>query len=828
MNPFVKIHGLLAGCAFAAIVLAASPAHAQNNPGDSVLSGIQIHKINIVFPLLWNGTPGDTAPWTTRRNTMRTNKEPEIYIPAKLEINCDATRANPGCVLMDSVGVRYKGNSTFSTSREKNPFRFSFDEYGIDQRWNGMKGFILNNANMDPSHMAEKIHMDFAVERAGMPGPRFAYANVYVNGFPYSFYLLGELADGRLLKTNFGENDGDLFKAIDGTSNNSDFSTNSFNGKRYENKSDSVERAWARLGTVITAVNGANVATTLPSLVNLNSIYRAFAADVLLGSTDSYMGVGQNYLLYFPEAPGSKMEWILWDASLSFGKAPFGDANNSSTTPGGNCARSATGNILCGPTNKPLINKIVTTQTLREEYLRAFWFLYKAYFEDDWMTKRIDSVASVIRPHLETDRYRIGLTNMGTFDNNVTTLKTFVANRKTSVNSQFVTHGISAATAIRNTDIVINEIAPTHGWVEVYNNRDYAIDLAGHSLSNDAAQPNKWTFTSASFVQPRGYRKVRLQGGAGTDTATNFTLSASGGHLRLSRANGTVVDSVTFGTVANTKTYARATDGSGAFVEGVPTPGAANVNAADVPANIAAGLVRINELMADNDTIASPATVKADWVELYNTSSSPVDLGGRFLTDNPNNPAKWKFPVGTTIAANGYLVVWAYDTTVTGALFASWALSKSGEHVRLSNADSSVVDSVTFGAQTTSRTFARIPNGTGAFSSSCLPTLGMANTCVVVSIAGGSFAAGREGLTLARGGAGRIAARFTLSDASAVRLSVLDTRGREVALLFNGRLGAGMHERVFDPGALPSGTYIFRLRAGGVDHVRSGVIMKGM
>jgi hypothetical protein len=147
---------------------------AEAAAGDSVLSGIQIHKINLVFPQAWNGSPGDTAPWTSVRNTMRTNKESEIYIPAKLEINCDATRANPGCVLMDSVGVRYKGNSTFSTSREKNPFRISFDEYGIDQKWNGIQGFILNNANLDPSHMAEKIHMDFAVARAGMPGPRFA------------------------------------------------------------------------------------------------------------------------------------------------------------------------------------------------------------------------------------------------------------------------------------------------------------------------------------------------------------------------------------------------------------------------------------------------------------------------------------------------------------------------------------------------------------------------------------------------------------------------------------------------------------------------------
>ena len=664
MLQFVPFRTALTGqssarcAAFAVLALVGvftQSAPAQSNPGDSVLSGIQIHKVNIVFPQLWNGAPGDTASWTSVRATLLTNKQPGISIPAKLEINCDATKTNPGCVVMDSVGVRYKGNSTFRTSQKKNPFRISFDEYGIDQRWNGTKGFILNNAKMDPSHMAEKIHMDFAVERAGMPGPRFAYADVYVNGFPYSFYLLGELADGRLLNNFFGEKDGDFFKAMDGISNSSDFtlaSVSNNNRNRYEYKGDSADRAWSRLGAVVTAVNGANAATALPALVNVNAIYRAFATDVLFGSTDSYMHAGQNYLVYFPEAAGSKMEWVLWDASLSFGKASFGKFN-SSRTPGGNCATAATGNILCGPTNKPLINKIVTTQVLREDYIRSFWFLYKAYFEGDWLAKRIDSVAGVIRPYLEADRLKIGVANMTTFDSNVVTLKSFVANRQVSVNSQFVTHRISAANAIRNTDIVINEIAPTQGWIEVYNNRQYAIDLSGHSLSNDSTQPNKWTFTLGSFIQPGEHRKIRLQGGQGTDTATNFTLSATGGHLRLSRANGTVVDAVTFGTVASAKSYARATDGTGAFREADPTPGAANSNTVAPPDNIAAGVVRINEIMADNDTTASPATIKADWVELYNTTSVPVSLAGRHLSDTPNNPAKWTFPSGTTIPANG-------------------------------------------------------------------------------------------------------------------------------------------------------------------------------
>src|SRR5690606_28638499 len=121
----------------------------------------------------------------------------------------------------------------------------------------------------------------------------------------------------------------------------------------------------------------------------------------------------------------------------------------------------------------------------------------------------------------------------------------------------------------------------------------------------------------------------------------------------------------------------------------------------------------------------SPVGRKADWVELYNTTAAPINLAGYYLSDNPENPAKWQFPTGTSIPANGYLIVWAYDTTSSSALYATWALSKDGEHIRLSNPDQSVVDSVTFGPQVTNRSVARIPNGTGVFTSSCRPTLGL-------------------------------------------------------------------------------------------------------
>jgi hypothetical protein len=62
---------------------------------------------------------------------------------------------------------------------------------------------------------------------------------------------------------------------------------------------------------------------------------------------------------------------------------------------------------------------------------------------------------------------------------------------------------------------------------------------------------------------------------------------------------------------------------------------------------------------------------------------------------------------------------------------------------------------------------------------------------------------------------GRSAVRFALEAGAAVRLSVLDALGREVALLAEGALAAGQHAYTFEGADLPAGLYLARLEVGG-------------
>jgi hypothetical protein len=103
-----------------------------------------------------------------------------------------------------------------------------------------------------------------------------------------------------------------------------------------------------------------------------------------------------------------------------------------------------------------------------------------------------------------------------------------------------------------------------------------------------------------------------------------------------------------------------------------------------------AGDVVISEFMAINGTtVADEDGDFSDWIELHNTAAAPVDLGGWYLTDNANNPTKWRFP-SVTLPADGYLLVFASNKNraVAGQpLHTNFQLDGDGEYLGLVRPD---------------------------------------------------------------------------------------------------------------------------------------------
>jgi len=67
---------------------------------------------------------------------------------------------------------------------------------------------------------------------------------------------------------------------------------------------------------------------------------------------------------------------------------------------------------------------------------------------------------------------------------------------------------------------------------------------------------------------------------------------------------------------------------------------------------------------------------------------------------------------------------------------------------------------------------------------------------------------------------------FSVVEASRVKLAVYDLLGREVAVLVDGTVSAGVHEVVFEAGQLPTGVYLVRLEASGVVQTHRITLMK--
>ena len=129
--------------------------------------------------------------------------------------------------------------------------------------------------------------------------------------------------------------------------------------------------------------------------------------------------------------------------------------------------------------------------------------------------------------------------------------------------------------------------------------------------------------------------------------------------------------------------------------------------------------VVINEVSAANTIFANDYNKRNDWIELYNTTSEPVDVNGMFLSDNPSQPRKYQItsdgadgPVNTVIPAHGHLVVWADKVDPLWQLHTNFKLGNNDDEcVVLTAADGSWKDQITYVAHAGEESVGRYPDG---------------------------------------------------------------------------------------------------------------------
>ena len=102
----------------------------------------------------------------------------------------------------DSVGVRYKGFSSVSVNRIKNPFNIKLD-YVIDgQDHKGVGKLKLSNVIQDPSFIREVLTYEIAADY--LPSAKANYANLYINDTLWGLYTNVQAVNKDFLNDHFG------------------------------------------------------------------------------------------------------------------------------------------------------------------------------------------------------------------------------------------------------------------------------------------------------------------------------------------------------------------------------------------------------------------------------------------------------------------------------------------------------------------------------------------------------------------------------------------------------------------------------------------------
>ncbi len=281
-----------------------------------------------------------------------------------------------------------------------------------------------------------------------------------------------------------------------------------------------------------------------------------------------------------------------------------------------------------------------------------------------------------------------------------------------------------------NQTTIADEFGDYADWVEVHNAGTTPIRLRGMYLTDNLANPSKWSFPD-TVIAPGGYLLVWCDGEYRQGALhASFRLSADGEQLGLFAAQGdrvSFVDTLTFGPQRTDTSWGRLPDGGQWTELPYPTPGDRNITG-ESPWR---GTVYINELLADNDGVNTDEHGDFDdWVEIYNAGDSAVRLGGWFLTDDLSRPRCWTFP-DTLIRPGGFLLVWCDDEPEQGPLHATLNLAAvRGEQLGLYSPlgrHALAVDTLSFGPQRTDTSWGRVPDGGGQWQFLARPSPGRSN-----------------------------------------------------------------------------------------------------
>ncbi len=244
-------------------------------------------------------------------------------------------------------------------------------------------------------------------------------------------------------------------------------------------------------------------------------------------------------------------------------------------------------------------------------------------------------------------------------------------------------------------------------WIELHN-RDVALPVALQGIWVQAGSAFAQV-RCMSFIAPGGFARFFADQNPGVDHL-DLALPAGNSSFVLSDATATSISTVAVGVQSIDVAQGLLPDGSATTV-------AFPISASPGRSNYLPPATRpiFNEILVRNDGV-TPALDGhwVGWVELTNPSATAaLDLTGMRIRVEADTSTDWLFPSGTTLAPNGFILLWcdpAHPASIEPGvtpLQIGHALPLNSGKLTLLDANERVLDAVEYGPQIPNLSFGR-------------------------------------------------------------------------------------------------------------------------
>ncbi len=299
-------------------------------------------------------------------------------------------------VQFDSVGVKYKGNSSYKASQKKNPFHIELDQV-LDQSYQGVTDFKLSNCFSDPSMIREALA--YQILSNYMDCPQANFTQVYINNELIGLYTNVESISKKFVASHYYSSKNTFFKCTppggagqgSGKSNLKYISEDSSRYySAYELKSKAGWKDLIELSDTVT-----NNPAGLPKIMDVDKAIWMLAFNNLLVNLDSYSGTFcQNYYLYKDNT--GHFNPTIWDLNMSF--AGFTQTGGSGSLSSNQQKQQLTTTLHINDADWPLIRDILNDPTYRKMYFAHMRTMNNEMF----VSGKYQSMAASIQATIDT------------------------------------------------------------------------------------------------------------------------------------------------------------------------------------------------------------------------------------------------------------------------------------------------------------------------------------------------------------------------------------------------------------------------------------------